>query len=134
MFYKLSLLAIVTGLVLYLSTFAQLDLNQSDQAEITVQEKNNDFVLDDTSSVLADSSTDSTYKPEIDNPHYSKCTATCEKIWQKWPNVTNKELCQQECLMKVIDSELTQSSPEGKKEDKKENKKEDKKKDKKKRD
>ena len=119
MIYKLSMLAIITGFILYLGTFAQGELNQIDQSEITNAQNN--LAIDDTSLPLVD--IDSSHQPALDNPHYSKCAGACEKIWQKWPNVTNKELCQQECLMKVIDSELTQSFQEDKKEGKKKDKK-----------
>jgi len=52
----------------------------------------------------------------LKNPLYEKCANTCEEIWAKWDNVTNKELCQQQCLMMVMQEMLKQAQ-----EDKKQN-------------
>jgi len=55
-------------------------------------------------------SSSSSLQFELANPHYYKCANTCEKIWSKWDKVTNKELCQQQCLMMVMQEVLKQAS------------------------
>lgn len=45
---------------------------------------------------------------KLEDPRYHKCANTCEDIWRKWDKVTNKELCQQQCLMSVMEEILKQ--------------------------
>lgn len=71
------------------------------------------FVVNLNAQTNSSSSASLPLKPRVtvEDSRYHKCANTCEDIWRKWDNVTNKELCQQQCLMSVME-EIRKQNPE----------------------